>query len=213
MASLIQFKRATAERWRELNPILASGEPGYVKNATEPGQSLKIGDGRTPWNDLPFAGAYDIDISEVIAKAHEHKNKSVLDSIDDARVAAWDVAVSNSITLTQALENKVDKVEGMGLSERNFTSSLLAKLTSIEEGAQVNIIEGIRINGIAATITDKIVDLPVGGTVLGLVMSSSAENGVTIKEDGTMEVNSVNVNKLVQTDGDFLVLESGSAIV
>lgn len=213
MAITIQFKRATAARWDELNPVLLRGEPGFVVDAVEPGRCLKIGDGATPWKDLPFAGACDIDVSEVIAKAHEHENKSVLDSIDDARVAAWDAVVSESVTLAQALENKVDKVEGMGLSEHNFTSSLLAKLTSIEEGAQVNIIEGIRINGIAVTITDKFVDLHVGGTVLGLVMSSSAENGVTIKEDGTMEVNSVNVNKLVQTDGDFLVLESGSAIV
>jgi hypothetical protein len=35
------------------------------------------------------------------------------------------------------------------------------------------------------------------GTVLGLVKSSTAENKIKVLEDGTMEVNSLNVNKLV----------------
>lgn len=51
------------------------------------------------------------------------------------------------------------------------------------------------------------------GTILGLVMGSAAENKISVGTDGTMEVNSVNVNKLVQTDGDALVLNGGSANV
>ena len=49
------------------------------------------------------------------------------------------------------------------------------------------------------------------GTTLGLVMGSSAENKIAVGTDGTMEVNSLNVNKLVQTTGDTLVLDGGSA--
>lgn len=48
--ALIQFKRGTSARWAELNPILAIGEPGYD---TDKGK-LKIGDGKTHWNDLLF---------------------------------------------------------------------------------------------------------------------------------------------------------------
>lgn len=49
------------------------------------------------------------------------------------------------------------------------------------------------------------------GTVLGLVKSSTAENKIKVLEDGTMEVNSLNVNKLVQTPGEELVLCSGDS--
>lgn len=46
----VQFKRGRAERWRELNIVLQAGEPGYVIDENR----LKIGDGVTAWNDLPY---------------------------------------------------------------------------------------------------------------------------------------------------------------
>lgn len=39
------------------------------------------------------------------------------------------------------------------------------------------------------------------------VKSSDGENNVSISEDGTMEVTSLNVNKLVQDENDFLILD------
>ena len=55
-------------------------------------------------------------------------------------------------------------------------------------------------------------DIPVAtAEALGLVMSSTVENKVSVGADGTMEVNSVNVNKLTQTEGDTLILNGGSS--
>lgn len=45
-----KLKRGTAARWAEVNPILEQGEPGFVYDENR----LKIGDGKTPWNDLPY---------------------------------------------------------------------------------------------------------------------------------------------------------------
>lgn len=45
-----KLKRGTAARWAEVNPVLAQGEPGFVYDLNK----LKIGDGTTPWNDLPY---------------------------------------------------------------------------------------------------------------------------------------------------------------
>ena len=45
-----KLKRGTAARWAEVNPILENGEPGFVYDSN----LLKIGDGVTPWNDLPY---------------------------------------------------------------------------------------------------------------------------------------------------------------
>lgn len=48
-------------------------------------------------------------------------------------------------TATQtALDNKVDKVTGKGLSANDFTDTLLSKLNGIESGAQVNTVTGVK---------------------------------------------------------------------
>ena len=44
------LKRGTAERWAFVNPVLGPGEPGYVIGSN----LLKIGDGKTAWNDLAY---------------------------------------------------------------------------------------------------------------------------------------------------------------
>lgn len=48
----MQFKRGTAARWATVNPVLASGEPGFE---TDTGKQ-KIGDGTTVWTALPYQG-------------------------------------------------------------------------------------------------------------------------------------------------------------
>lgn len=48
----IQFKRGTAARWAELNIVLEAGQPGFVTDENR----LKIGDGVTAWNNLPYIG-------------------------------------------------------------------------------------------------------------------------------------------------------------
>lgn len=51
-ASGIQFRRDTAANWQSTNPTLAEGEPGYEIDTDR----MKIGDGATAWNDLPYHG-------------------------------------------------------------------------------------------------------------------------------------------------------------
>ena len=50
VSHVYQFKRGTAQRWIELNPILNQGEPGFEYDTGK----LKIGDGFTPYNALPY---------------------------------------------------------------------------------------------------------------------------------------------------------------
>lgn len=61
--------------------------------------------------------------------------------------------------LTSDLNNKVDKVEGKELSTNDFTDAEKNKLAGIEAGAQVNIIEHVKVNGSDLTVTNKRVDL------------------------------------------------------
>jgi hypothetical protein len=45
-----KLRRASAERWAAVNPILADGEPCYEKGTGR----LKIGDGVKRWLELPY---------------------------------------------------------------------------------------------------------------------------------------------------------------
>lgn len=101
-----------------------------------------------------------------------------------------------------------DAVDGL------FDTASVNKLSGIEAGAQVNDLEVVKIAGTALPIADKAVDIPVAtAEALGVVMGSAAENKVSVGADGTMELNSVNVNKLTQTEGEFLILNGGSSAV
>lgn len=62
-STVFQFKKGIAARWQEVNPILAAGEPGFVTDENR----LKIGDGITAWNDLPYMGEDNV----VSASTHD----------------------------------------------------------------------------------------------------------------------------------------------
>lgn len=50
MAAQIQLRRGLAVEWQTVNPILAEGEMGLNLNS----KAIKLGDGVTHWNDLPY---------------------------------------------------------------------------------------------------------------------------------------------------------------
>lgn len=91
---------------------------------------------------------------------------------------------------------KVDKVSGKGLSTNDFTNADQTKLNGIETGAEVNVLEGVNVNGTAATITNKIaaVAVPTKTSDLtndsGYITSADVPEGAaasttTPKMDGT----------------------------
>lgn len=50
MSNRLQFRRDTAARWKEINPILLEGELGLESDTL----NAKIGDGVHAWNDLDY---------------------------------------------------------------------------------------------------------------------------------------------------------------
>lgn len=50
MADIIKFKRGKSTTWKTKNLLLLDGEPGFEIDTLR----LKIGDGKTKWNDLPY---------------------------------------------------------------------------------------------------------------------------------------------------------------
>ena len=57
------------------------------------------------------------------------------------------------------LTGKVDKVDGKGLSTNDYTSTEKTKLANIASNAQVNVLEGIQVNGSTVTPTNKIANI------------------------------------------------------
>ena len=116
------------------------------------------------------------------------------------------VNASNVEELDTWITTNRDKIGGL-LSTADAT-----KLEGVEAGAQVNQLESVKINGVAQSVVEKAVNIPIAdATTLGVVMSNAVENGVAVAADGKMSVQSLNVQKLVQTTGDILVLDGGNA--
>ena len=88
-------------------------------------------------------------------------------------------------------------------------AQLNADLTSVEENAGK--IDSIKINGVALDIQEKAVDIPLAtAEKLGVVKSADANDKIKVEADGTMSVNKVTTDKLVQ-GAEELILNGGSA--
>ena len=180
---------------------------GYDTLTSEIGKKVDAVDGKSLVDDNLIIKLGDLANIKTVSSGE-------LTISEDGELSITAVDASKVTGLSGALDGKVDKVEGKGLSANDFTDELLSKLTGIEAGAQVNDLEVVKIAGVALPISDKAVDIPIATTeALGVVMSSSAENKVSVGVDGTMEVNNVNVNKLVQDENTALILNGGNASV
>ena len=78
------------------------------------------------------------------------------------------------------LNNKVDKVSGKGLSTNDYTTTEKNKLSGIASGAQVNVIETVKVNGTALTPTNKAVDVsvPIVDTALSTTSTNTIQNKI-----------------------------------
>ena len=105
--------------------------------------------------------------------------------------------------LKSLLGGKVDKETGKGLSSNDYTTADLTKLSGIEAGAEVNIIESILVNGTAATISSKAASISVptktsditndsGYITINEVPPGSVASTTTPKMDGTASTGSEN---------------------
>lgn len=75
------------------------------------------------------------------------------------------------------LSNYVQKRAGYDLSKNDYTDDDKDKLDGIEEGAQVNKIETVKVNGSALTITDKAVDIEIPDAVQYKIVEAATTEG------------------------------------
>ena len=206
------------EAGAQVNKIDSVDEAQFAVDESKKLTLLEIAMGKVTGLTDALAGKIDVaDDSRLMTNAEGTKLEGIeagaqinkIESVDDTqfkideskKLTLLEIAMGKVTGLTDALDKKVDAVEGKGLSTNDLTDELLTKLNK----SDANVIEAIKVNGAAVAVAeDKSVNIavPVG---------SADENKVAVAEDGTMEVNSINVNKLVQTEGDVLILNGGAS--
>ncbi len=161
---------------------------------------------------LPDALAQKVSVQEgyrlISDKEAEKLEKLVFDEETGSVEVSGTIAAGNVDGLEEWITTRAATLKG--LSENNLTDDLKAQI----EKSQANVIEIVKVGGVEVEVNadDKSINIPMAtAQALGVVKGTDAENGVAIAEDGTMSVNSVNVNKLVQSDGDSIILDGGTS--
>ncbi len=115
----------------------------------------------------------------------------------EAMIAALGIAdYAKTADVNAELAKKVDKVDG----SRLMTNAEGTKLAGIAEGAQVNVIEKVKVNGVEQTVTDKAVDIKVPTGALAELDEVSEDNlnsALKEKVNAAAEGNHSHSNKTV----------------
>lgn len=133
------------------------------------------------------------------ARAAEKKNADAITKLNGA--ADIEGSVSNKVMGAIAdlqLDATYVKKE---IDKRLMTTNEGTKLEGIAEGAQVNVIESIKVNDVAQTVDGKAVNIAV--PVADDTSIAIAENKIGIK--------AVDVQKLFIAEGDVLIIDGGNA--
>lgn len=212
---VIQLRRNTTEGWeanKTYTPVV--GEPCYDIDR----HTLRVGDGVSTYDNLPEIGSEATGTAADLVSMWDAINKKA-----DAATTLGGYGITDAMTATD-----ITTAINTAVANAGFIPSAFVAVTQIPDAADAedgilylmeNTTTGhydayVKIDGNMVLLVDSSASADIPGATkekLGLVKGSDAENGIAINDDYTMTVNSVNVNKLVQTDGDKLVLYCGDS--
>lgn len=87
------------------------------------------------------------------------------------QIGTTSIDLSDYYTKTQADDKFVEKQTGYTLSQNDYTNTDKAKLDGVATGAQVNVIESVKVNDVALAIANKSVNIPIVSATANGVMS------------------------------------------
>lgn len=120
-------------------------------------------------------GTTDVDLSGYVPTSRTVNGHALSSNVT---VTASDVGAYTTSQVDTLLDGKVDTESGKGLSENDFTTTLKNKLDGIAAGAQVNVIETVKVNNTALTVTSKAVNVTVPTKVSDLTNDTGFITGV-----------------------------------
>lgn len=104
--------------------------------------------------------------------------------------------------LKTKLAGKVDVESGKGLSTNDFTTAEKTKLEGIATGAEVNVLEGVTVNGTAAPIANKIAAITTPQRTSDLVNDGDGTSEFATEEyvdQNGGKIDSISINNVPQT--------------
>lgn len=147
------------------------------------------------------------------AKGIEGNLQSAINTLNGANTVNGSVAktVKDAVDAAQAtlqgnIDKKVDKVSGKGLSTNDYTNDEKTKLEGIAASAQVNVIETVKVNGVALTPTAKAVDVTVPTGALASknkVSETDLVDTLATKINGKLDASAVTGDLLTHNASEF----------
>lgn len=215
----IQLRNDTAANWQNSTVVLLPGEFA-VENDTG---LFKIGNGTDVFKDLKYAnkaGETSQELENLKAQIGEiPEGKTIIQMIEEAAASGgavtWD-NIENKPTKVSAFENDANYLTGQSLSNYATKADLNAKQDKLTAGNNITIVDGV-ISATGGSGGSSAVESVNGQTGVvniaasDLITPSSATNKVSIAEDGTLEVNSLTFDKIMQSEGDEIILSGGGA--
>lgn len=150
----------------EVESTIAQAVAGKVDAVT--GKGLSTNDYTN--EDMAKLAALNPDAEENYIKS---VNESEFSVSTDGLLAVTAIPLEKITGLANALSSKVDVVEGKELSSNDFTDTHVEKLNSVENNAQVNVIEAVNLDGVALEIVDKTVNIPMANASSAGILSAS----------------------------------------
>lgn len=195
---------------------------------------MKVGDGLTAWANLPYFANSSEPIIRAIDKnvlAFDLEENLTLLGFQEAEVGMTPIKGQNGQLIWTKLEaaeldSKIEslaevvsqkvtqiysEVDGKQIPWTLMSPEEKQKLSVINPNAQENVIENICLanSGKCLAVVNKTVQLPLAtGNIPGLVKLSKE---ISLNEEQALTVREVNVNKLVQTEGEEIYLMCGNA--
>lgn len=109
---------------------------------------------------IDYAASHTSEYSELSGEVQT--NKTAIETLNGTGAGSVSKAIADAQdTLQVAIDDKVTKETGKGLSTNDYTTAEKNKLKDIAEGAQVNIIEEIQVNGTKVNPSGKAVNIAV----------------------------------------------------
>ena len=215
----IQLRNDTAANWQNSTVVLLPGEFA-VENDTG---LFKIGNGTDVFKDLKYAnkaGETSQELENLKAQIGEiPEGKTIIQMIEEAAASGgtvtWD-DIENKPTKVSAFENDANYLTGQSLSNYATKADLNAKQDKLTAANNITIVDGV-ISATGGSGESSAVESVNGQTGVvniaasDLITPSSAANKVSIAEDGTLEVNSLTFDKIMQSEGDEIILSGGGA--
>lgn len=232
ISTTFKFKRGSASRWKELNPVLRQGEPGFEYDTGK----LKIGNGIDAYNDLqyqtnreyvvnrPTSATFPlIGETDVIYKADDEKmlyqwndqtkDYEPINFVDLSEINSLIASLQNKdVELETNITSLAEKINKLTEDAPEDFDTLKELYDYISEFKNQSEFKGVSIEGIPLEIVDKFIEIPLANYVqAGVVKSADSVNKIQVQEDGTMEVHSLGMSKLVQEEDLTLILDSGDS--